>query len=57
MTARNLDRSMLYTAMTRAKKKVIFIELVNEAKRINQEMPKEFNRQTGLLEFIKEINN
>jgi len=52
--SRNLDRSMLYTAMTRAQKKVIFIGCIDEAKRIVQEMPKALKRQTGLLDFILE---
>ncbi len=52
--ARNLDRSMLYTAITRAKKKVILLGDLDEAKKITQEPPKAFNRTTGLLGFINE---
>ena len=52
--ARNLDRSMLYTAITRAKTKVIMIGDLAQAKKVTQELPKVFQRTTGLKIFLKE---
>jgi len=45
---------MLYTAMTRAQKKVIFMGDLAIVKQIDQEMPKVLNRRIGLLDFINE---
>jgi len=51
--ARNLDRSMLYTAITRAKNKVIMLGDIEEARRIIKLPPKAHERMTGLTEFIQ----
>ncbi len=53
--ARNLDRSMLYTAITRAREKVILLGDLSEARKVTEEPPKVISRTTGLLDFINEL--
>lgn len=48
----NLDRSLFYTAITRAKKQVILIGDVNEAKRAIEDEPHYAKRTTGLKDII-----
>ena len=49
---RNLDRSLLYTAITRAKKKVILLGDPDIAKQAVLEIPHSFQRITGLCELL-----
>jgi len=52
--ARNLDRTMLYTAITRAKQQIIMVGDIDVARRAVEAPPHAFHRRVALADMVKD---